>query len=155
MTENFNCEFKSQLEKFDTVAFVPKGNSMYPFIKNKAQTVYITKKKDKLQPFDIAMFLRENGTLVLHRIIEVNDEGYVFCGDSQFYLERVEEDRVIGVLKAFQQGKNTVEFNQTHRLKAKKWYDKKTWRKIRLSVYFFIVRVKAKLKRIFTKKKDR
>ena len=150
--EGVNCEFKSQLDKFDVVAFVPKGNSMYPFIKNKAQTVYISKKKDRLIPYDIALYLRENGSLVLHRVLEVTLDGYVCCGDSQFNLEKVREENVIGVLTAFQKGEETLSFTENDRVKAEKWYKKKGLRKIRLGVYFFVVRVKSKLKRIFSKK---
>ena len=145
------CDFREQLNKFDLVAFVPKGNSMYPFIRNKAQTVFISKKVGKLMPFDIAMFERENGAVVLHRVLEVQGEKYLFCGDSQFYFEWVNEDKVVGVLTAFQKGKKTVLFTDKHRKKAEKWYRNKTWRKIRTKFYFFRVNVKAKLKRIFNR----
>ena len=145
------CDFREQLNKFDAVAFVPKGNSMYPFIRNKAQTVFISKKVGKLTPFDIAMFERENGAVVLHRVLEVQGEKYLFCGDSQFYFEWVNEDKVVGVLTAFQKGKKIVLFTDKHRKKAEKWYKYKTWRKIRTKFYFFRINAKAKIKRIFNR----
>ncbi len=149
--EGKTVDFIEQLNKFNTVAFVPKGNSMYPFIKNKAQTVYITKKQGRLMPYDIALYIRSNGGYVLHRVLEIKEKGYVFCGDSQFNLEEVKEEQVVGLLSAFQRGKRTVEFTQKHREKAKKWHAKKACRKIRLGFYFFGVKVKAKLKKIFSK----
>ena len=98
------------------------------------------------------MFERENGAIVLHRVLEVQGEHYLFCGDSQFSLEKVSKDKVLGVLTGFQKGKKTVLFTDKHRKKAKKWYKNKTWRKIRIKVYFFIEMIKTKLKSIFIRK---
>ncbi len=152
MEDNNVLDFRSQLEKFNTIAFSPKGNSMYPFIKNKSQTVFITRKEGRLSPFDIALYTRQNGTYVLHRVLELKEDGYVFCGDSQFYFEEIKEDKVIGVLTAYQKGKNTISFKDEDRQKARRWYKKKGWRKVRLAIYFFFVKIKAKIRKIFSKK---
>ncbi len=140
--QELNCAFIEQLNKFSTVSFVPKGNSMYPFIKNKGQAVIISKKTKRLLPYDIGLYVRSNGTLVLHRVISVMEDGYRFCGDSQFTLETVAEDQVIGILTSFQKGDKTIEFCDKHREKAKKWYSKPIKRKIRLKFFFFFNKFK-------------
>lgn len=146
------AELVNQINKFGAVAFVPKGNSMYPFIKNKVQSVYITKKEDRLSQYDIGLYLRGKDSYVLHRVVEVKEDGYVFCGDSQYFLEEVKEDKVIGVYTACQRRNKIVEFSEKDRKKAQRWYKFKVWRRIRLFVFFFCVKVKRKLKKIFQKK---
>lgn len=142
----------SQLEKFGVISFVPKGNSMYPTLKNKGQSVCIKKKEKRLEKFDVGFYLRENGTFVLHRVLEVLEDGYVMCGDSQFYLEKIGEDKVFGYLTHYYKGKNLVEVDGEHKKKIAKFYKRKTRRKIRVKSYLFLQRVKNKLKRIFKRK---
>ena len=150
---NNTAKFIGQLQKFSTVAFVPKGNSMYPFIKNKAQVVYISKKEKRLTPYDVGLFVREDGGLVLHRVIELVDDGYLFCGDSQFNLERVKEEAVVGVLVATQRGKDSKAFTEKDREKAKKWYKNKGYRKFRIAIHSFLVGLALKTKNIFKRDK--
>lgn len=149
MTENYGENIFFQLQKFKTIAFVPKGNSMYPFIKDRGNTVYISIKEKRLSPFDIGLFIRKNGTIVLHRVIEVLEDGYLFCGDSVLESEKVLENDVIGFLTAYEKGKKKVDFSNKDREKAEKWYKKSGKRKLRLKLFFFNIRVKNKLKRIF------
>lgn len=149
MTENYGENVLIQLQKFKTIAFVPKGNSMYPFIKDRGNTVYISIKEKRLSPFDIGLFIRKNGTIVLHRVVEVLEDGYLFCGDSVLESEKVLENDVIGFLTAYEKGKKKVDFSSKDREKARKWYKKSGKRKLRLKLFFFNLRVKNKLKRIF------
>ena len=142
-------EILLQLEKFNVIAFVPKGNSMYPFFKDKGQTVYIEKKTKRLKPYEVGLFIRSDGNIVLHRVIEVLDNGYVFCGDSVFESETVLEDNVIGILSAYEKGRKKVDFSSSDIVKAEKWYKNKGYRKFKLKCFFFRIRVKNKLKRIF------
>ena len=141
-----------QLKKFKTIAFVPKGNSMYPFIKDRGQSVYISLKENRLSPFDIGLFVRKNGVIVLHRVVEILDDGYLFSGDSVLETEKVLEEDVIGVLTAYEKGKNKVDFSNKDREKAEKWYKQSKKRKAKLKLFFFNLRVKNKLKNIFKRK---
>ena len=106
---NTTVDFKAQLEKNGSLAFVPSGNSMWPIIKNRGQSVIITKKKERLKKYDVAFYIRDNGAYVLHRVIDVTDSGYVTCGDAQFMREQVGEDQVFGVLAGFYVGKEYID----------------------------------------------
>ena len=152
MTENYGENLLIQLQKFRTIAFVPKGNSMYPFIKDRGQSVYISIKENRLSPFDIGLFIRKNGTIVLHRVIEVLEDGYIFCGDSVLESEKVLENEVVGFLTAYEKGNKKVDFSNKDREKAQKWYKKSGKRKLRLKLFFFNLKVKNKLKSIFKRK---
>ena len=147
-----NSDYKSELEKHGVIGFVPGGNSMWPTLKNRGQSVVVRKKEGRLKKFDVALYSRENGAFVLHRVMKVTDNGYIICGDSQFTLETVKEEQVFGVMEGFYRGKKYVECTDPKYCKQiEKWFRRKKIRKARLKVFFFFQRVKNKLKRIFGK----
>ncbi|MBO7344827.1 MAG: hypothetical protein J6U92_02680 [Clostridia bacterium] len=148
------ANYKTELEKNGVIAFVPKGDSMWPIIKNHKQSVVIRKKEpnEQLKPFDVPFYLRANGAFVLHRIISVTKNGYLVCGDSQFDLELVKDEQIFGVLMGFYKGKKYVKAdNHKYIRHVEKWYRRKTRRKIILKIFYFRNRVVNKLKRIFKK----
>lgn len=102
-------DYRKQLDKTGVIAFVPGGNSMWPTLKNRKQSVIVKKKDEKLKKMDVALYKRANGTNVLHRVIETTDFGYIICGDSQFALEKVTEDQVYGVMVGFYRGRNYID----------------------------------------------
>lgn len=148
------ANYKTEIEKNQVISFVPRGNSMWPILKNRGQSVIIRKKnlEERLGVYAVAFYERENGAFVLHRILKVCEGGYVFCGDSQFDLEFVKEEQIFGVLEGFYQGKKYIKVTDTHYLKrVERWYKRKTWRKIRIKCFNFKNRVVGKLKRIIKK----
>lgn len=155
-SELFGADYKSELEKNGAIAFVPHGNSMWPILKNRKQTVVVIKKTDRLSRFDVALYER-NGkekTFVLHRVMKSADGGYIICGDSQFVLERVEEDAVFGVMSGYYKGKTFIPVtDEKYIRRVEKWYKRKTIRKIRLKFFYFRVRIKCLVARVFKRKK--
>ena len=145
-------DYKTELEKNGTLAFVPAGNSMWPTLKNRRQSVIVVKKIERLKPFDVAFYQRENGSFVLHRIMEVTPEGYLVCGDSQLSIEKVKEEQVFGVMIGFYRGKKYIDVSlSSHVKRIKRWYERKKWRKFRLRVFYFTQSVKRRLKKILKK----
>ena len=152
--ENVN-KLIEQLNIEGVISFVPSGNSMWPTLKSKGQSVIAVKKQGRLNEFDVALFTY-NGSLVLHRVIEVTDTGYITCGDGMLSCERVEEQSVIGVLKGFYIKDKFIEVtDQKYIDKTKKWYSNPKKRQKRINRFHFSMRVKGKLKRIFCKKGDK
>lgn len=150
--QNINSDYKSELIKHGVIGFVPGGNSMWPTLKNRGQSVVVRKKEERLKRFDVALYVRDNGAFVLHRVMQVVDDGYVICGDSQFVLEKVREEQVFGVMEGFYRGKKYVDCKDPKYCKqVENWFKRKKLRKIRLKCFFFFQRVKNKLKRIFKK----
>ena len=142
-----------QLNTSGAISFVPGGNSMWPTLKNKGQSVIVAKKTAPLNKFDVALFVHEKAGLVLHRVISVVDGGYITCGDSQFTTENVKEDDVLGVMIGFYVKDKYIDVSlQKHKEKIERWYKHKKIRKIKIKRFYFTLAVKAKLKRIFSKK---
>ena len=153
--ESVCVDYKNEIIKNGVIAFVPGGNSMWPMLKNKGQSVIVQRKEARLKKYDVAFYYRTNGAFVLHRVIEAIDGGYVICGDSQFTLEKVDEERVFGVMTGFYRGEKYIEAtDEKYIRKVERWYKHKTWRKFRLKIFFFNQRVKGKLKRIFKRGKN-
>ena len=139
------------MEKLDTthIAFVPKGDSMWPFLKNKKQTVIIDKAYSDINEYDVILYSRENGDNILHRVMQITDDGFVCSGDSQLVTENVKKEQVIGVMVGFYKKDKYVEVDQAYRNKSKKYYKNENKRKRKIKRYFFTKRVLNKIKRTF------
>ena len=147
-------DYKTELERNGVLAFAPGGNSMWPTLKDKKQTVMIVKKQDgqRFNKYDVALYQRKDGSYVIHRIMEVLDNGYNFMGDSLLDLEFVPETAVLGLMTGFNKGKKFIEVTDKKYIKRyTRYFKRKRLRKIRLKFFFFRVAVKNKLKRIFNR----
>lgn len=145
--------YKTELDKNGAIAFVPSGNSMWPILKNKGQSVIVVKKTARLDRFDVALYERPNGVYVLHRVMKPEQDGYTICGDSQFSTERVKEEQVFGVMTGFYRGKKFVSCtDEKYKKKVENWYKKAKIRKLRLKFFYLRVRVKNLFARVFGRK---
>lgn len=150
------ADYKTELDKSGEIAFVPRGNSMWPTLKNRGQSVVVAKKTERLKRFDVALYVRhgKEDSFVLHRVMEQTDGGYIICGDSQFTLERVPEDAVFGVMSGYYKGKKFIPVtDEKYIRRVEKWYKNKKTRKLRLKLFFLRVRIKNAIARIFKGKR--
>lgn len=142
-------KLSAQIEKTGVISFVPKGNSMWPIIKGAKQSVIIEKKQDRLSPLDVALYSRQDGTAVLHRVIEVKEDGYVTCGDGQVNQEFVLEENVFGVMQSLVSKKKIVAVTDEEYIKkVEKWYSNPKRRIRKIKTFQRL----QKIKRIFCKK---
>lgn len=80
----------------------PKGVSMWPMIRSGKDSVVINPHKGRLKKYDIPLYKDHIDRYVVHRIIEVKDEGYVICGDGLFEIEYdITDEDIIGVVTGF------------------------------------------------------
>ena len=80
---------EEMLNSGGTVNFNPRGYSMCPTLRNDGDRVVI-KKINSLKKYDLPLYIRPDGSFVLHRVISVNKDGtYNICGDNQplHYIE--------------------------------------------------------------------
>lgn len=144
------------LKENGVLSIVPKGNSMWPFIKNKKNSVIIKSVLEELSIYDVIFYKRESGQEVLHRIIGFKDDDYIVSGDSLIQREIVKKENVFGVMQGYYKNKKYIDAkDQKYLAKVKKWYEsKKRARKIKC--FNFRTKVTNKLKIIFKKtgKKD-
>ena len=148
MVKSIN-DYRKELEKNGVIAFTPRGNSMWPTLKGGKQAVIVAKKEERLSYFDVALYVREDGMNVLHRVVEVKTDGYVMRGDSQEELEFVKEDQVVGVMKGFHRGKKFIDAQDPKYLSdVEKWYRRKRVRRLRVKLMY----LKRKIGRFFRRK---
>jgi hypothetical protein len=155
--DNFSASiYKTELEKNKVISIIPTGNSMWPTLKNRGQSVIVELKKQRLEKFDVALYHRPNDTVVLHRVMEVKDGGYVMCGDSQFNLEWVEEEQVFAKMIGFYKGDKYVSVaDHKYIKKVEKWYRRKGLRRLRIKCFYLKLNLKLKVKSLFCKKEGR
>lgn len=80
----------------------PKGVSMWPMIRYGKDSVVINPHEGRLKKYDIPLYKDRLGRYVVHRIIEVTDDGYVICGDGLFEIEYdITDENILGVVTGF------------------------------------------------------
>lgn len=84
-----------QLETAGRANLTVTGCSMLPMLRQHRDSVILAPISDRLKPGDIALFQREDGRYVLHRVISLLPEGYRFCGDNQAIPETVTQQQLI------------------------------------------------------------
>ena len=78
----------------------PKGTSMLPLIVQGDDSVVLVK-PSLLLVGDIVLYKRKNGSFILHRIVKINGNDLVICGDNQTTLEYgITKDDVIAKVSA-------------------------------------------------------
>lgn len=116
---------REKLDSGGTVTFTPRGNSMYPMLRDGEDTVVLAKPKGRLHLFDLPLYVRRDGAYVMHRVVNFDPDGsYVMCGDNQFVKEHgVKDEDIIAVVTAFyRKGKPYTTKSLSYRLYLNVWY---------------------------------
>lgn len=90
-----------QLKNGGVANLTVTGYSMMPMLRNLRDAVLLIPVSEPLEPGDVALYQRDNGRYILHRVIKVTKEGYLFCGDNQSELEPVRHDQLIALVNGF------------------------------------------------------
>ena len=95
--------FEEELAVNGSFIFKNEGDSMYPLIRQGKDLLIISgKPQGRLKKYDVPLYRRDNGRVVLHRILKVREKDYVICGDHNWRREYgIKDDQIIGVLTAF------------------------------------------------------
>lgn len=84
------------------VQFPISGWSMYPFLSDGDSVTVSPINLQDLKLNQVVLYRRDNGPLVLHRIIDIKDDGLYLCGDNQFDIEGpLRNNQVFGKLVSF------------------------------------------------------
>lgn len=92
---------EDELKSRGVVLRTTVGVSMEPLLHEHKTIVEIHRPDGILKKNDMALFVRKNGDIVLHRVRRVCDGYYLICGDNQTVSERVEQSQIIGVVHRF------------------------------------------------------
>jgi len=98
-----------------------RGESMYPMLRYRKDPVYLVSLKSELKPYDVAAY-STGEKYIVHRVLEVRDDCYVFRGDNCSGKEYVPKDAVIAVMAGFWRfGKFIRSDNSLYRLYSRLW----------------------------------
>ena len=126
----------------------PKGTSMLPLIVQTRDSVVLKRNEnDAAKKHDIAFYRRDNGQFVLHRVMDICDDGtYTMCGDNQTALEKgIRKDQIIAYVSGLYRKEKQVKMDGG----AYSAYVF-LWSKMPLRHFvFFFQRAKNKIVRIF------
>lgn len=106
-----------QLQNGGKATLVVTGVSMKPMLVEHRDSVLLTPVTAKPKPGDIFLYRRESGSFVLHRLVGVMPEGYLFCGDNQCVREKVTQEQLLAIVSGFtRKGKQYSAKNPLYRL---------------------------------------
>lgn len=100
MEEKLSIE--ALLREGKTVKFHPTGTSMFPLFYKPGDYVIVEPVKRRIKKYDVCVYRRENGPLIIHRVYRVKPEGLYFVGDRQQEIEGPLPKTVVsGIMAAF------------------------------------------------------
>lgn len=126
---------REKVEAGGTVRLSPKGTSMLPMLKMGRDSVDLVKPPAKLKKYDLPLYVRDDGSYILHRVVKVGDT-YTCIGDNQYvYEEGVRPDQIIAVVTAFHHdGKRYSVKDLRYWLYCRYWKATRWYRKKRLKI---------------------
>lgn len=80
------------------VATPTRGSSMEPLLYEGKTVAVVMPLSGPLRRGDVALYRRDSGLFVLHRVVSVRGGGYLLRGDNCFYQEQVRPGQMLGVL---------------------------------------------------------
>ena len=102
---------KEKLAEGKEVSFSPSGSSMLPTLKAGRDSLILVSAPKRLRKYDIALYMRNNGQFVVHRVAKVG-ESYTFIGDNQLVYEKnISDGQIIALCKAYVRGGKRVELD--------------------------------------------
>lgn len=101
--------FEEALSQGKSVRFFPRGVSMKPMLRQGRDCVVLSPLPEKLKKYDLPLYRRADGKFILHRIVAVENDHYVCCGDNQWERESpVYPQQLIAVVTAFTRGEREI-----------------------------------------------
>lgn len=116
----------------------PIGNSMWPMIRSRIDTVKLVFPDKKLKKGNIILY-KKNNQYILHRIIKVRANEYILCGDGNWKKEySITDQDIIAVVIGFYRKEKYISCsNIFYRIYVIVWMTTRPLRK--LFHYFTIV----------------
>lgn len=120
-----SLRFEDVLVRDGKLIYTGTGYSMLPMLRPKRDLIIVERPKGRLKRYDVALYRRDGGQYVLHRVLGRREDGYILCGDHQWQREYAVTDRqIIGVLTAFvRDGKEIPVTDPRYRLYVHLWCD--------------------------------
>lgn len=115
---------KEYLSRGKEVVITAKGRSMKPLLRDSIDRIILSNfTPQNLRAGDVVLYERNDGSFVIHRIVDINDGMCDLLGDFQTFIEKgVPIDRIIAVSTGFIRGEKEFSVNAgTYKLYVKIW----------------------------------
>lgn len=111
-----------ELKNGKTITYFTLGISMRPLLierKTHVRICPLTQAREN----DILLYIRENGSYVLHRLVKQEEDWFYMRGDNTFGPERIRKEQAIGVVtQIYRKGKYIeVETNRMYQWYVRLW----------------------------------
>lgn len=101
-TEESAAAIREKIEKYDKVTCTAADMDMMPLLRPDRDSLTLVKPNGKLKKNDVALYQSDSGQQKLSRVVFVNGETYVMCGDGVKANEyNVRDEQIIGVMESF------------------------------------------------------
>ena len=139
---------KEVIENGGEFRLYPRGTSMEPMLHQGDDSVMLGK-ADDIAEGDVLFYKRQNGSFVIHRLIEKRNGTFTMCGDHQVGLEYgVKPSQVLGKVVGFYKGDVYHSITEPEYLEyTKKQISRFPFYRKNPNIYSFL----RKVKRIFKK----
>lgn len=136
-------EYARAIEKYGFYIATPIGTSMLPLLRQRIDTVKLVA-PTKIKKHDVVLYVRNDNTFVLHRVMKITKNGYTMCGDNQCILEKgIKKNQIIAVMEGYYHGEAYIPVTDKDYLKyVKKRCSSRHFRYIKY-------KVKQILKKVF------
>lgn len=118
-------DFERVLSEDHVLIYRNTGDSMMPLVKEGRDLVVIEDVNGrKLHKYEVPLYKRGE-KYILHRILKVEKDGYVCCGDNRWGKERgVRDEQIIGVMTSvIRKGKEMTVSSKKYLLYVHLWCD--------------------------------
>lgn len=113
--------FEELLTRDGKLVYKTRGRSMEPMLRQDRDLVILEPPRGELQQYDVALYRRRKD-YVLHRVIQVGANDYLFRGDNTYAEEIVRPEAVIGILTGFvRKGKQIQVTDRRYQIYVKYW----------------------------------
>ena len=145
-------DIETILKKDGVFVSTTSGVSMFPMLRDRRDTIIVTKRDGRLQKYDVALYKRGD-SYVLHRVIKVLEDEYLIRGDNTYAIEHIPKDMVIGVLVEFnRKGKRQKCTDKSYMAYSRFWNFIYPIRFVLYHTCRFLGRIYRKLKSLFKPK---
>lgn len=128
------------LEVGKSIRLPASGYSMAPLLAHGRDFVVLKRAEKPLKKYDLPLYRRADGTVVMHRIIGVKKDGFVCAGDAQTEKEYpVKKEQILAIASSFERKGRIISAESfKYKLYARLWVFLRPFRhKIFAIVRFF------------------
>ena len=139
-----NENIEEYIKEHGQMVITPVGVSMWPMLRYRRDTVFIEKPCGRLKKYDLPVYRRSDGSLIMHRVLEVYPDCYTMCGDHQVNPEPgIRDEQIIAVMKGFYRDEKYISADDERYVKYCRFWCKSLKRR-KVILFFLDFKTRAK-----------